>query len=193
MRRWGVFVFSFLFVFVVFFSFCICLCHRGSPTANQRQGMVLARWGFIAGAFSKSEDFSLFEHFQSLKTNITRNNIRIEIKYTHIVLFIGTPSYPFWHLLGAGNSQIPPTDRDDEDTAWWTLFFRNIALLIYQISMMQKSFKTSPSHQVDVRILLLILIRSPTGRSGDRQPDNFEGVRQFFFSSIFIYMIIGGK
>merc|ERR1711937_85400 len=38
---------------------------------------------------------------------------------------------------GAGNSQIPPTDRDDEDTAW-----------------------------------------SPTGRSGDRQPDNFEGVKQ---------------
>jgi len=42
-----------------------------------------------------------------------------------------------WFWPGAGNSQIPPTDRDDEDTAW-----------------------------------------SPTGRSGDRQPDNFEGVKQ---------------
>ena len=51
-------------------------------------------------------------------------------------------------------------------------------LLIYQI---EKSFIRSPCNQVDVRILILILIRSPTGRSGDRQPDNFEGVRQFFF------------
>jgi len=42
-----------------------------------------------------------------------------------------------WFWPGAGNSQIPPTDRDDDDTAW-----------------------------------------SPTGRSGDRQPDNFEGVKQ---------------
>jgi hypothetical protein len=42
-----------------------------------------------------------------------------------------------WFWPGAGNSQISPTDREDEDTAW-----------------------------------------SPTGRSGDRQPDNFEGVKQ---------------
>ena len=56
-------------------------------------------------------------------------------------------------------------------------------------SKIQKSFITSPSNQVDVRIL--ILIRSPTGRSGDRQPDNFEGAgSSFFFLGHHWYLLI---